>query len=269
MKELYSFDSERTIEKEVPHIKKTKKGSVETTKIVKETLKNKIVFLKPSIMDLEDAEFFYGQKFNEFINAGFLTKAMLSKKMGDIGGITSKTTQEGMEQTVMDNIEASRTIEFFAGAKDLTEAQEEQLKEAKAMFAATKTAIHDYETNMRAQFSQTADAKAEVKVIEWIVLNFSFFEQTLNEKKELFPIFEGDSYEQKRRYMISLQDPSDDQLEDAIFVRSQKLYEDCFDTLIKVASIYYNKLGTDQESIDKAMKDLFDVDNEKSLDEGQ
>ena len=264
MKELYSFNSERTVEKEVPHVKKTKDGPIETTKKVKKKVKNRIVFEKPSLMDLEDAEFFYGQKFNEYINAGFLTKAMLSKKMGDIGGITSKTLQEGMQEVITENMEASRAIEFFAGAKDLTEAQEVQLKEAKESFAATKSAIHDFETNMRAQFNQTADSKAELKVIEWLVLNFSHFEDEIEKKKELFPIFEGDSYEEKRRYLISLQEPNEVQLKDPIFVRSQRLYENAFDTLIKVSSIYYNRLGDDQKSIDKAIKDLFGTEEESS-----
>ena len=40
MKELYSFDVKRTVEKEVPHVKKTKNGPVETTKKVKNTAIN-------------------------------------------------------------------------------------------------------------------------------------------------------------------------------------------------------------------------------------
>jgi len=34
MKELYSFDVKREVEKEVPHVRKTKNGPVETTKKV-------------------------------------------------------------------------------------------------------------------------------------------------------------------------------------------------------------------------------------------
>ena len=78
MKEIYSFDVKREVQKEVPHIKKTKDGPVETTKRVKKTIKNKVIFTKPSISQMEDADFYYGQKYNEFINAGFLTRAMLA-----------------------------------------------------------------------------------------------------------------------------------------------------------------------------------------------
>ena len=226
MKELYSFDVKRTIEKEVPHVKKTKSGPVETTKKVKNTVKNRIVFRKPSILDLEDAEFFYGQKYNEYINAGFLTKAMLSKKLGDMGGLTSKTSQEAMNQIIIDNMESSRTIEFFAGAKDLSEEQEEQLEEAKKLFTHTKVQLHEYETSLRSQFSQTADSKAEIKVIEWLVLNFSYFEDTIDDKKDLFEIFEGDEFEQKRMFLIRLQEAADEDIEDATFLRAKKIYDE-------------------------------------------
>ena len=262
MKELYSFKVERQIEKEVPHVKKTKDGPVETTKKVKKKIKNRIVFTKPSISRVEDAEFFYGQQYNQYINAGFLTKAMLAKKMGDLGGLTSKTTEQRMQRVVVDSMDSSRTIEFFAGTKDLNEEQKEQLQEAKEMFASSRIELHEYESALRSQFSQTADSKAEVKVIEWFVLNFSYFEEELEGgKKELFPIFEGDDYDEKRNFMLGLMEPDED-IEDATYLRSKNLYKDSFETLIRVASIWYNKIAEDQESIGKSLKDLFPVDEE-------
>lgn len=267
MKELYSFDVSRKVEKEVPHVKKTKDGPVETTKKVKKTIKNRIVFAKPSISDREDAEFFYGQKFNEFINAGFLTKAMLAKKMGDLGGFTSKKTSEIMTETVLENIEASRTIEFFEGGKDLDEEQKSQLQDAKKKFAETKKDIYDYEESLRGQFSQTADAKAEHKLIEWLVLNFSFFEEELDDKKEVFPMFDGEDYKSKRVNLLILQENEEEQSKDAAYLKRKKIYDESFTTLIRVASIWYNQLGNDQKSIDKAIKDLFE--EEDRLNEGK
>ena len=171
MKELYSFDVKREVETEVPHVRKTKNGPVETTKKVKSSIKTRVVVRKPSVADVEDAEFFYGQKFNEFINAGFLTKAMLAKKMGDLGGMTSKRTEDILAELAVENTDAARVIEFFGEAKDLSEEQKKQLADAKVAFASTQTQIRDYETSLRGQFSQTADSKAEQKLIEWFILN--------------------------------------------------------------------------------------------------
>ena len=49
-----------------------------------------------------------------------------------------------------------------------------RLREAKEDFVSTRKIITDYEIALREQFSQTADAKAENKLIEWFVFNFSF-----------------------------------------------------------------------------------------------
>mgnify|MGYP004337701717 CR=1 FL=1 len=264
MKELYSFDVKRQIVKEVPYMKKTKDGEeVEAIKKSKKTIKNRVVFAKPNISAIEDAEFFYGQKFNEYINAGFLTKAMLAKKMGDNGGLNSEVASDRMADIVKKNMAASKVIEFFAGAKDLTEEQKQQLQEAEEDFIATQAEVHEYEVALASQFNQTADAKAEQKLIEWLVLKFSFYEEEAEDKKKLFPLFEGESYETKRNSMIMLQELEDEDIEDAVLHKLKAVFDKSFDTLIRVVSIWYNKLGTDQESIDKVLKDLFNESADK------
>ena len=116
------------------------------SKKVKRIVKNKVAFLKPSVSDLEDADFFYGQKYNEFINAGFLTKAMLAKKMGDLGGLTSDKAENLMKELVAENIESARKVEFFAGASNLDEEQKKELKDQACivrMQVVVKTAIRN------------------------------------------------------------------------------------------------------------------------------
>ena len=266
MKELYSFEVKREVEKQVPYVKKTKNGPVESFKKSKKTIKNRIVLAKPSPSDIEDAEFFYGQKYNYFINSGFLTKAMLAKKMGDLGGMTSQKADDIMSSVLLENIEASRVIEFFDQSKDLSEEQEEKLKDAKLKFAETQKRMHEYEIGLREQFSQTADSKAEHKLIEWFVLHYSFYEdivkenekENAKEKKDLFALFEGENYDEKRSFLLSLQEPEDD-IEDAQLLRMKNLFDSSFETLIRVVTIWYNKLGTDQKSIDEALTEFFDA----------
>jgi|TARA_R100000479_G_C6388140_1_gene203899 hypothetical protein len=263
MKKIYTFDVTREIVKEVPHVKKTKSGPVETTKKVKEKIKNEVCFVKPTISEVEDAEFFYGQKYNEYINAGFLTKAMLAKKMGDNGGLNSKLTSEKVSAAIKENMDAARTIEFFAGAKDLNEEQQQRLDEAKKSFIETRTEVHEYEMALNTQFSQTADAKAENKLVEWFVLMFSYYEEEVGEEKTLFPFFEGDSYDEKRKSMLALQEDDDDDIDDPIFLKHKILFDEAFEKLIQVVSIWYNKIGENQESIDKALKDLFTLNEDE------
>lgn len=264
MKEIYSFVTERIIEKEVPIIKKNDEGkTVETTKKQQETIKTRVVFTKPSISTLEEAEFFYGQKFNEYINSGFLTKAMLSKKMGDLGGLSSKASIEGLQKAISENIDAARTIEFFEGAKDLNEDQKEKLENAKEIFALTKTQVMEYEQAIRSQFSQTADAKAEQKLIEWLVFNQSFYEESIENKKQLFPIFEGDSFEEKRAIYLALCEDVED-IKESSLIKIKPIFDASFTTLVRAASIWYNKIADNQKEIEQAINDLFGQEDKQS-----
>ena len=262
MKKLYSFDIEREIEEKVPYTRKTKNGPVESTRKVKKNIKKKIIVQRPNASDVENAEFFYGQKFNEYINAGFLTRAMLSKKMGDIGGMHSKSSEEQMQAVLLENLEASRTIEFYEGSKTLNEEQEKKLKDAKAKFAQTTKIVHDYESSIREQFNQTADAKAEQKLIEWFVFNFSFYEEEIGDKTEVFPIFEGEVYKDKRNFYLELAEDLEDDEDDVNFAKVKEIFDRSFETLIRVFSIWYNKIGSDQESIGKALDELFSTREE-------
>ena len=259
MKELYSFNVTREVEKEVPCVRKKNGKSIESTKKVKEEMTNRIVLAKPSVSQVENAEFFYGQKFNEYINAGFLTKAMLSKKMGDLGGFSSKQANERLQSLLLENVEAARTVQFYGGSEKLTKEQEEKLKESKEIYVATKKEIADYEASIRDQFNQTADAKAEQKLIEWFVFNFSFFEDEVDDKKELFSLFEGENFNEKRNYYLNLSD-QDSEITDPTFLKHKNIFEESYEGLIRAVSIWYNKLGQDQESIEKSMKELFTDD---------
>ena len=252
MKELYSFFVERDVEKEVTTTRKRGDKTVESTKTVTEKKKDRVVFTKPTAAHKEQAEFFYGQKFNEFINAGFLTRAMLRKKMGDIGGFSSKTDTEDMGKALLEHAEATRIIEFYGERKDLTEEEKAEKEQAQKDALKARHTVEQYESSLNDQFSQTADTKADQKIIEWFVFNFSYYEDEQGEKKELFPIFKGTDYNEKREYYLELCEE-----EESIPPKIRAIFQDGFQTLARVASIWYNSLGKDQESIQASLDELF------------
>ena len=79
-------------------------------------------------------------------------------------------------------------------------------------------------------------------------------------KKELFPLFEGESFKERREFLVDLQDLEEEETKDPHLLRLKTLYNSSFETLIRVITIWYNKLATDQKSIDKTLKDLFSED---------
>lgn len=263
MKEIYTFDVERKIKSSKPIITKTAKGNIESTEDSIKVVKHRVIFAKPSMSMIEEAEFFYGQKFNELINSGFYTKAMLNKKMGDIGGLASKVSIESLQKAITDNIEASRVIEFYGGSSDLSGEQKDKLSEAKSIFASTRSQVMDYEQAIRSQFSQTADVKAEQKLIEWLVFNLSFFEEEVDGKKQLFPLFEGDSFEERRAIYLELCENIED-IDNPNLYKVKAIFDEAFKILVRVASIWYNKIAEKPEDIKAVMEDMF---SEESADE--
>lgn len=258
MKELYSFTISRDIEKTIPQIKKNKKGeAVESNKTVTSKVNNRVIFAKPNFSDIENAEFFYGQKYNELINAGFLTKAMLNKKIGDVGGTSSKLMEDIINKAFVDNIESAKVIEFYEGREDLEEEQKIKLEEAKELFVSSRKTIDNFENSFRSQYQQTAEAKAEQKIIEWFIFNFSYYEEeSTNGSKEKFQLFIGDDYDEKREHYLQLCEDADE-IEDKSLLKNKAIFDQAFNKLAIVVNIWYNKLGNNQEEIDQKLKEIF------------
>jgi len=40
--------------------------------------------------------------------------------------------------------------------------------------------------------------------------------------------------------------------------KAKEIFDGSYETLIRVISVWFNKMGTDQKTIDAALKDLFD-----------
>jgi len=256
-KEIYSFPVSREIVEEESYI--NKKGE-EATKKKKVQRVHRVIFTKPSFTDIEKAEFFYGQQYNKFINAGFLTKAMVSKKFGDIGGISSKTEEDGIRKALVSSVEASRVVEFFGSGENLSEEEREQLNEAKETLAESRLIMSEYEQNIRSQYSQTAEAKAEEKIMEWFLFYFSFYEDESNGKKELFPLFDGESFDEKRARYVSFQEEDYEAEDKNLHLKLKSIFDKSFNKLISVIAIWYNKIATDQESVDKALKEMEEME---------
>ena len=257
MKELYSFPIKRKVKQKISVEKENAKGKiVETFKTKTKTVSNRVVFAKPSFADIENAEFFYGQQYNDFINAGYLTRFLLNNKIGDSGGSSSKLSSEIINKAFVDNMEAAKVIEFYEGQKDLNEEQEKKLQEAKETFAETQRTVAEFEEFYRIQYNQTAEAKAEQKLIEWFIFNFSYYEDKVNDSVELFPLFLGDDFDQKRAHYLQLCEDEED-IEDISLLDNKAIFDLSFHTLARVANLWYNKMGANQKEIEEKMKDVF------------
>ena len=253
MKELYSFEVTRDVATKQKYMRKTASGEKEATRTVKNKKTNRIIIEKPSVSDIERAEFFYGQKYNEYINAGFLTRAMLAAK---ISSVENKAISEEVKNAILANIEASKTIQFYEGHKNISEEQQKKLDDAKSKFSESQMMLLEHESALRDQFSQTADVKAEERMIEWFVFYFSFYEDEVDGEKELFPIFEGNDFEEKRESYLTLCE-EEEEIDDERILVVKGLFDEAFEKIGQVINIWYNKMGKNQKEIDEKIEELF------------
>lgn len=254
MQEVYTIVAKRSIK--VPEKVKTEENGElkEVTKLRKKQEKTNIVFVKPSPAMMEKAEFFFGLQYNKLIQAGYMTRAMMAKKFNDVGGLGAENDEELKEQLAL-YMDATQKIEFYGGAKKLSEQQKELLEEAKKNLALSTKFIEEYQINLNSVYGQTAEAKADQKMVEWFMLNFLFIKETIDEEEEYFPFFEGADYEAKRDFYLRLQDEVKNPTED--FLKKQELLEMHFEDFIRVISIWRSGLASTQKEIDEKMNELF------------
>lgn len=231
--------------------------------------KVKVFFAKPTNSQIEDGEYVYAQKFNKLLNDGFLSRAMMSKKFDDIGGLFSEKRNKDVSEDLLKLLESKRTIEFFEGAEDLTEEQKVDLKKAKEVYIEVEKKILEKDMQLHQMYSQSADAKAEEFLIRHFVLQNSFFYEKIKKgddiKEEVFSIFEGSNSKEKEQQLdLLLEEVEDD--DSSLTKKKKKLLEGSLVTLQRVVALWYQGQCKDQKTTEEALEKFYS-DDEGEADE--
>lgn len=225
---------------------------------------------KPSRSEQDDAEFVFSQKFNQLLNAGFLSKSMMNKKFGDIGGLYSQKTVDDLGVAIEKLGECQRVIEFFEGAKDLTDEQKKELKDAKDAYTNIQFNIRNFDRDLDLMYANSADAKAEEHIIKWFVLKTAHYYQVVERngelKKEGFPLFEGKTFEERLESYATFLDEIDDTDTPEMSFK-KKVISASLEKLSRVINIWYNGFGDNQESIEESYKRFFGPKKEEDSEE--
>lgn len=218
---------------------------------------------KPTQSEIEDAEYVHAKEFNQLIQDGFLSKAMMNKKFGDIGGTFSEKSNKELSEVVIQLIEAKKRIEFYGGAKTLTEDQQEELDQAKETFSLLQKKLVENDIALQSMYAKSADTKAEEHMIKWFILNSTYFISEVDEgelkKRADFKLFDKNSFQEKQDQLNLLFEEIEDFDSEQIKLKKQ-LVQTYFVLIGRVISIWYNGLGQDQDSIQKALEEFFPED---------
>lgn len=203
-----------SIDKEVETIKKTerkKRGSDEkitVEKKVKENVPIQIQVRRPNRRQLEDAELEYSVEMSKCIKKGILTKAMLSKKYSDTGGMFSEEQSNRYGELYGKVIDLQNEFTRLELVKDRTEKQDTRFKEVKEEMGEVRREIVEMESGFQSLFDHTADAKAQGKLLLWYTLNLTY---VLDEEEDEFVnYFKGDSFEERQEDFYEKEESGDE-----------------------------------------------------------
>jgi hypothetical protein len=201
MKKLFEFMVPKEVEIEEIETSKNEKGEeVKTTKKVKKKEQVKVFLRKPTRALFDEAELFYGVRLSEGIKAGLLTRALLSKRFTNDGGVLSEEEKNVYATLYVALFERQNEFQKLSikDESERTEQEKIRYKEVVGELTELRTQIQDFETAQASLFDQTAENRARNKTILWWVLQLAY---AFDEKGREYPFFgEGDYYSKIKVY---------------------------------------------------------------------
>ena len=200
LREIYSFTVERKEKTKVTELEERegedgKKENVEVTKEVDSEIPYRIILKQPNRREMEEAELEYSIEMSRCIKQGILTKAMLSKKYSDAGGLMAEEDAKALSRLYMKFAELSTELTRLTTKPTKTTKEKERIRVQSGKLGETRRDIVDMETNYASLFNHTADSRAANKAVTWYLLNLSYMRR--DEEDETLPIFKGESFEDK------------------------------------------------------------------------
>ncbi|MBL69577.1 MAG: hypothetical protein CMO74_14245 [Verrucomicrobiales bacterium] len=200
MREVYSFTVDKVEKVKVTETEERKNEDgtteeVEVTKEVEEPVPYRVIIKQPNRREMEEAELEYSIEMSKCIKQGILTKAMLSKKYSDSGGLMAEEDASALTRLYMKFGEISNDLTRLTTKVKKTDKDKEKIKKLSGKLGETRKDIVDMETNYASLFNHTADSRAQNKAVTWYLLNLSYLRRDNEEDAE--PIFKGDTFQDK------------------------------------------------------------------------
>lgn len=198
--ELYSFEVKtvKEVEKTTVVVDEATKEETKITKKVKEETPVRIVIKRPTRRQVEKADVQYATKLSEYMRAGILTRAMVTKKYADTGGVLTEDEAKYLTSRYKKLADIQKDFVNLSVKIDvLTEEQKQKLGEVTEEINQIRKEIAEIESNYSFIFQHTADMKASNHVILFYSLVLTYIEDNKDDKPELTPFFKGSSFEDK------------------------------------------------------------------------
>lgn len=222
MNELYSFEIElkETVLKKVEEEKRRKnkktgkfeKVKVEVEKEVEQIDSYDFIVKKPNRKDIKEAEIFYSIRLNSYIKKGILTQKQVFNSYVNNGGILSDHENEEAFEALVELGEIKDELLKLSVDKKFEEDEEKKETIKQALLEKQRSlydTLFELESQKDAIFSNSADNLARNDLIEWWIVNLTYFKKSEGED-EFLPFFKGEEYDQKFKALCEFEDSEDE-----------------------------------------------------------
>ena len=193
----------------------------------------KFVIKRPNRRQMEEADTQFAIEMSNCVRKGILTKNMLLKKYRDSGGIMSEGEAKhlsGMYHKLKDLTDEAARLETV---KAQTKKNKERLEEITNELVEVRKQIVEVETNNMTLFSNTAESRAQSKVLVWFGTHLLMEEV----KGEFKPYFDGVDFEDKLEQYYAREDEENNEVHLEIMNKAGSI----------IAFWYYNQGLTDEK----------------------
>jgi len=218
IKILYAFPV--NLEKEIDETT----TRLEDGKTITETIKVKkpvptyLAFKKISRAEREDADIEKASWWNEYVKKGLMPEAVLLKTYGNVGGILS---DDQKKQYLDLRVEMKKKLEEEVFLRSTSPEKKEELDLLSRQIISIRDEVIAFEQDQSSFFENTAEAKARLKVVQFLVLHLSYYRDS--EDKPWAPFFKGATTKEK--------------------LKDYELKEESNDELFNLSKIYFEFLG--------------------------
>lgn len=200
-KELYAFEVKTLKEVEEKTVSKDDKTGEEitVTKKVKKEIPVRIVIKRPRRQEADKAELQYAVKLSELMKLGILTRAMVTKKYADTGGVLTENEAQYLTSRYKRLAEIQKNfVSLSLKADNLNDSDKEKLVEVTEEINKIRKEIAETESNYSFIFQHTSDMRATNHVILWYSLMLSYVEEQKGDEVPVWtPLYKGDTFEEK------------------------------------------------------------------------
>jgi hypothetical protein len=247
-KELYAFEVKTTKEVEEKTVSKDEKTGEETTitKKVKKEVPVRIVIKRPTRQQIDKAETQYTVKLSELMKLGVLTRAMVTKKYADTGGVLTDVEAQYLTSRYKRLAEIQKDfVNLSIKAENLSEEDKVKLDKVTEEINTIRREIAETESNYSFIFQHTADMKATNHVILWYSLMLSYVEEQKDGGQPTWtPFYKGDTFEEKLEDFYTKEENAD------------SFYLQVKQKLAYFISFWYNGAIASKDDFTKLEKDI-------------